>query len=429
MGCSSSKTNLVPYARGNEKDFRERFVEENVLGQGEFGVVKKCIDLHARAGDENKRVAVKVLRKGMTFKDNTVYMPLKPEVLQLECGILKELGGRNYIPELFGVWESNSLLYIVTEVCYGGEMMQYIAKAHSDDLSTEDVSRISFELLSAMDHCANHGVIHRDLKPENIMFRSADKGSSLRVIDFGCACRDMQDNPAVDPASSDEIRHTTFAGTAFYISPEMFQRNYNFKTDVWGIGVTLYVLVAGYPAHELQKAFNMLQSSKRELRELPDMPQNELPDSYFKMLSQLLTYKSKQRVSAKELLENDEFVNFHKKMTDDYSLQVSAQADQVTPLKSFEKKASSILRATSFRHSAYLQYEKFERSVTALLAAILSQKQLSDLVEKLGKSASENELSEDPSRFTSETANRLRLKVITIGKLKKILDELKQQEW
>ncbi len=428
MGCSSSKTNLVPYARGNEKDFRERFVEENVLGQGEFGVVKKCIDLHARAGDENKRVAVKVLRKGMTFKDNTVYLPLKPEVLQLECGILKDLGGRNFIPELFGVWESSSLLYIVTEVCYGGEMMQYIAKAHSDDLSTEDVSRISFELLKAMDHCAAHGVIHRDLKPENIMFRSTDKGSSLRVIDFGCACRDKIDNPEVDPPSSDDTRHTTFAGTAFYISPEMFQRNYNFKTDIWGIGVTLYVLVAGYPAHELQKAFNMLQSSDRNLRELPDMPQNELPDSYFKMLSQLLTYKSKQRVSAKDLLENDEFVNFHKK-TSDGALQVSAQADQVSPLQPFVKRTSSILSSTSYKHSAYLQYEKFERSVTALLAAILSQKQLSELVEKLGKSASENDSSEDPSRFTSETANRLRLKVITIGKLKHILDELEQQEW
>lgn len=47
--------------------------------------------------------------------------------------------------------------------------------------------------------------------------------------------------------------------------------------------MALYVLVAGYPADVLQKAFNQLQSPKRNLRELPNMPDN-MPDSYVKVV-------------------------------------------------------------------------------------------------------------------------------------------------
>ena len=50
-------------------------------------------------------------------------------------------------------------------------MMEYVTKAYPSGIRTEDVSRISYQLLSAVDHCAKHGVIHRDIKPANIMVR------------------------------------------------------------------------------------------------------------------------------------------------------------------------------------------------------------------------------------------------------------------
>jgi serine/threonine protein kinase len=99
--------------------------------------------------------------------------------------------------------------------------------------------------LSAVNHCANNKIIHRDIKPENVMFESEAAGSNARLIGFGCST-----NKVV------EGMHTTFAGTPFYNSPEMFQKTYTNKMDVWSIGVLLYVLVAGYPSDNLQQAFN-----------------------------------------------------------------------------------------------------------------------------------------------------------------------------
>jgi len=113
-------------------------------------------------------------------------------------------------------------------------MMPFVASAFdpskgSEGLRTEDVSRISYQLLSAVDHCAKHRVIHRDIKPENVMFCTKAKNSELRLIDFGSGTLDNIEMKPVEDGGEVE-RHHTFAGSAFYISPEMFLRTYTSKT-------------------------------------------------------------------------------------------------------------------------------------------------------------------------------------------------------
>jgi len=106
-------------------------------------------------------------------------------VLQAECNILKTIGGgKQYCLELIGLYETPKVIYIVTELCSGGEMTQYVSQR--DELRTEDVSRIAYQLLSAVNHCASNGVIHRDIKAENVMFCSSDSQAELRLIDLGC---------------------------------------------------------------------------------------------------------------------------------------------------------------------------------------------------------------------------------------------------
>jgi calcium-dependent protein kinase len=114
----------------------------------------------------------------------TLRRALKPQVLQAECNILKTIGGgKLYCLELIGLYETPKVIYIVTELCSGGEMTQYVSQR--DELRTEDVSRIAYQLLSAVNHCASNGVIHRDIKAENVMFCSSDSQAELRLIDLG----------------------------------------------------------------------------------------------------------------------------------------------------------------------------------------------------------------------------------------------------
>lgn len=494
MGCIQSKSNFIEPNDGDEKDFHDRYLEDRVLGEGEFGVVKMVHDMKASPSSSSKQqqmdvepLAVKQLRKGITFKNNTLYAPLKPEALRREVEILRRLNGKQYNLKLFHVYESSNLIRIVTEMCSGGEMMEYVTKTYvNQGLRTEDVSRIAFQLLSAIHHCAKNGIIHRDVKPENVMFRHPEPGSELRLIDYGSGTIDV--NPTNDhdhDVDAPLTQHATFAGSAFYISPEMFQRTYTYKTDVWSVGATLYVLVAGFPAEQLQKAFNILHKSRnRDLRTLPNMPDN-LPDSYYEMLEELLRYRHKSRKSAGEML-HCEFAQFHIEHAADEAAataavgadangvnnnnnnndddarisleQIAAEAAEMGNTNgrtignnngstTKRKTQSVLLEGSVLRHQSYLGYQKFERAVTTLLATVLSRSQFRDLLSTLSdrlrygndgggggggsiadasKAAAvvENNGHDDGENGFEVLTNEKKLQVIPIGELKSLLKEL-----
>jgi calcium-dependent protein kinase len=380
----AAPAHLLEVVDGDEEAYHGRYLEDEVLGQGEFGVVKLVHDMLKR-DDASSAVplACKVLRKGAVFKDNTLYSPVKPEILRGEIEILRALAGVRYCLKLESVYETPKVLYMVTEFCGGGEMMEYVGN-QKEDLRTEDVSRIAFQLLSALDHCTKHNVIHRDIKPENVMFQDTSPQADLRLIDFGSGTMDSPERVE---------RHTTFAGSAFYISPEMFQRTYTAKTDVWSAGATFYVLVAGYPANDLQKAFNVLQkNTARDLRTLPNMP-SVMPESFYDLLEGCLTYRHKCRPTAGELLCN-EFVQFHENYEGMSLDQVAAAAVAITEKEqapdggrennSTRKRTTSLsVKGSVGRHNLFLGFKKFERSLTTLLATLLSKGELATLLAML----------------------------------------------
>ena len=316
------------------------------------------------------------------------------------------------------------------------------------------------------------------------MFRHTGRGSDLRLIDFGSSAFDGDDNP--DSAQSgtaavgsvdDLLQHTTFAGSAFYISPEMFQRKYTCKTDVWSAGVALYVLVAGYPAENLQQAFNFLQKSKRDLRTLPNMPEN-MPDSFFNMLDEMLTYRQNKRAEAGAIL-GCEFVKFHMEHRPEnndvgdgemgeesfvgFSLDdVAENAAAAEPIASSlsqngtgssrvggddgtrsGKTRSVLIEGSVHRHALYLEYEKFERSITTLLATVLAPPDFFRLLDKLNQktllvtssaakvapSATSKEAGNGGDAARKEEgvemiSNEYKLQIIKIGELKVLLKEM-----
>ena len=292
-------------------------------------------------------------------------------------------------------------------------------------------------------------------------FKTCKRGAELRLIDYGSGTIDDLQKPtpnttaqctnvnATTTRTSDDgtdlLTHTTYAGSAFYISPELFQRKYTQRTDIWSAGVTLYVLVAGYPADVLQKAFNMLQKSKnRDLHSLPHMPEG-MPDSYFEMLDQMLTYRHKQRKSAGDVLDC-EFVRFHKEMeeggmaegADDVGLSledvaaVAAEGGGRGSTRNGSMGTKSILiKGSVSRHMAYLEYEHFERALTTLLATLLDLDEL-----KVAIAAIDEQLEKEPHVSAHGSlddtnhdidalpiSNRAKLQVMKVEDIHKLLVE------
>lgn len=94
------------------------------------------------------------------------------------------------------------------------------------------------QICSALLHIQEKGIIHRDLKPENILFEDLAK-TKVKIGDFGCA-KQLRGNI--------RLTSNTFAGSPYYMSPEMRRRTYDslaehgFPTDVWAVGVILHEL-------------------------------------------------------------------------------------------------------------------------------------------------------------------------------------------
>lgn len=281
------------------------------------------------------------------------------------------------------------------------------------------------------------------------MFRTSAKDAELRLIDFGSGTMDglektQTDN--TDTTNDDVDRHHTFAGSAFYISPEMFQRTYTDKTDVWSAGATLYVLVAGYPADRLQETFNVLQGTKPDrLRKLPNLPDN-MPESFYTMLEGAMAYRHKSRKDAGQLM-NCEFSQFHIHHKEGNMPEgtisihdIAAEAaDHTTEMnKDFSGSISNtttksvLLEGSVTRHNAYLGYQKFERSVTTLLATMLSKdtcKRLLALLREQNKKKGDDEVEEeqniDDSQVDTRKKNVEKLQVVTIKVLLEVLSGIK----
>lgn len=88
-----------------------------------------------------------------------------------------------HILNVYEYFETETHLYIVTELCTGGELFdKIIAKKR---LSEAEASHIMEQVLSAIVFCHGHGIVHRDLKPENTLYATNKPDSIIRVIDFG----------------------------------------------------------------------------------------------------------------------------------------------------------------------------------------------------------------------------------------------------
>merc|ERR1719460_2395971 len=125
---------------------------------------------------------------------------------------------------------------MILELCSGGELFDRIIEAGS---FTEVQAAIAMQhLFRAIFYMHENHITHRDLKPENFLFTSKEpiEKCTLKVIDFGLACKFQQDQVL-----------STKAGTPYYVAPQVLAGKYDCASDLWSLGVIMYVVLCGYP--------------------------------------------------------------------------------------------------------------------------------------------------------------------------------------
>ncbi|GAA6050743.1 hypothetical protein NBRC10513_004255 [Rhodotorula toruloides] len=208
------------------------------LGQGTYAVVKECV--HIKTG---KYYACKVINKRL--------MAGREHMIRNEISVLKSISqGHKNIVTLWDYFETQNNLYLVTDLCQGGELFDRIcAKSY---FLEEDAAKLVRTVMGAVEYLHSHGIVHRDIKPENLLYRSKDEDSDLLLADFGLSkVMDDQQFSAL----------TTTCGTPGYMAPEIFKKlGHGKPVDIWAMGVVTYFLLCGYTPFDRDNQVDEIQA-------------------------------------------------------------------------------------------------------------------------------------------------------------------------
>ncbi|MCI4376468.1 hypothetical protein PGIGA_G00188760 [Pangasianodon gigas] len=190
------------------------------LGMGGFGRVELV-----KLKGEDTAFALKCIKKKHivdTKQQDHIYS--EKNILQMtNC---------NFIVRLFRTFRDNKYVYMLLEVCLGGELWSILR-----DMGFFEEATARFCIgcvLEAFDYLHGMGVVYRDLKPENLLL---DTEGYIKMTDFGFAKRIGLGK-----------KTWTFCGTPEYVAPEVIMnKGHDFGADCWSLGILIFELLTGSP--------------------------------------------------------------------------------------------------------------------------------------------------------------------------------------
>lgn len=205
-----------------------------LIGQGGMSKVYLAMDKRL-----NKQWAVKEIEKRARDKNNEVIIRSAIE----EANMIKRLDHPS-LPRIVDIIDNGNVIFVIMDYIEGEPLSTILMRNGAQP--QELVIEWAKELCGVLDylHTCNPPIIYRDMKPANVMLKP---DGSLKLIDFGIA-REFKE---------DKLSDTVSLGTKGYAAPEQFggKGQTDARTDIYGLGVTLYHLITGQnpcePPYEL----------------------------------------------------------------------------------------------------------------------------------------------------------------------------------
>ncbi len=199
----------------------DRYEVQEIIGVGGMALVYKAYD---RVDD--RIVAIKILKD--EYLSNEEYR-LR---FKNESKAISVLNHPNIV-KVYDVCFSDTLQYIVMEHVEGITLKEFIKRQKV--LEWKEALLFIVQILKALQHAHDKGVIHRDIKPQNILLLP---NASIKVTDFGIAGFKRGEIHSV--AENDAI------GSVHYVSPEQAKGDYtDEKSDIYSVGVVMYEMLTG----------------------------------------------------------------------------------------------------------------------------------------------------------------------------------------
>ncbi|XP_050667262.1 phosphorylase b kinase gamma catalytic chain, liver/testis isoform isoform X2 [Leptidea sinapis] len=227
------------------KEFYAKYEPKEIIGRGISSTVRRCIEK-----ETGKEFAAKIIDLSQESQDGVDTHTMRDATRQ-EINILRMVAGHPYIIELQDVFESETFIFLVFELCKNGELFDYLTSVVT--LSEKKTRYIMRQVLEGVRYIHDKDIVHRDLKPENILL---DDQLNVKITDFGFA-----------KVLKDGEKLFELCGTPGYLAPETLKANmfedapgYGREVDLWACGVIMFTLLVGCPPFWHRKQMVMLRN-------------------------------------------------------------------------------------------------------------------------------------------------------------------------
>lgn len=263
-----------------------RYVLKEIIGVGGMAVVYKAVD-----NIDNKTVAVKILKDEYIADDGF------RKRFKNESKAVAMLSHTNIV-KVYDVSFGETIQYIVMEYIEGITLKQYIQ--NKGVLDWRESVIFTAQILKALHHAHEKGIVHRDIKPQNIMLLPDNK--TIKVADFGIA--------RFDNNSQTKTLQDGAIGSVHYISPEQARGEIvDNKTDIYSVGVVLYEMLTGQLPFQADSAVSVAIMQLQQEAVMPRKLNPSIPVGIEQITMRAMQKSPRDRYqsAAEMLLDLDEF--------------------------------------------------------------------------------------------------------------------------
>ncbi|XP_032526426.1 phosphorylase b kinase gamma catalytic chain, liver/testis isoform isoform X2 [Danaus plexippus] len=274
------------------KEFYAKYEPKEIIGRGISSTVRRCVEK-----ETGKEYAVKIIDLSQESQDGVDTHTMRDATRQ-EVNILRMVAGHPYIIELQDVFESETFIFLVFELCKNGELFDYLTSVVT--LSEKKTRYIMRQVLEGVRSIHSHGIVHRDLKPENILL---DDQLNVKITDFGFA-RMLQRGEKL----------FELCGTPGYLAPETLKANmfedapgYGMEVDIWACGVIMFTLLVGCPPFWHRKQMVMLRNIMEGRYSFTSPEWADISEDPKDLIRRLLVVDPAQRIALEDALTHQFF--------------------------------------------------------------------------------------------------------------------------